>query len=358
MIFIQAPYLPSLSTELMEITHTRQTASNRQSLRIRVRAVEPLDRATIWPYRDGEPGRFYYQRYDHPNGVAAERALGELEGGDALLFPSGAGATTAVVLALLEPGQTIGLAAGAYYGTAVLFATLARWGVRYVEFDQTGPPPDGVDLLWLEAPSNPFLTMPDLEAAAAHPARVVVDSTAATPVYLRPLDAGADLVVHSATKYLGGHDDVLLGAVVCRSAADAERLRELRGLTGLVAAPDPCWLLSRSLKTLRVRMERHTANAGTIADRLREHPAVELVRYPGFGGLLSFDVADAAAAHTVETSLQTIANATSLGGVGSVLESRSRWEGDRVPPGLLRLSVGLEDVDELWADLEQALAAL
>jgi cystathionine gamma-synthase len=317
--------------------------------------VEPLDRATIWPYREGKPGELYYQRYAHPNALAAEAKLAELEGGEALVFPSGAGATTALVLALLEPGQTIALAEGGYYGTGVLFDTLARWGVRHVEFDQAGPPPEGVDLVWLEAPSNPFLTMPDIEAAVASPARVVVDSTAATPVYLRPLDAGADFALHSATKYLGGHDDVLLGAVACRSADDAERLREFRGSTGIVAAPDPCWLLSRSLKTLRVRMERHTASATAIAGRLRDHPAVEVVRYPGFGGLLSFDVEDAEAARKVETSLQTIQNATSLGGVESVLESRTRWEGDRVPPGLLRLSVGLEDADELWADLAQAL---
>jgi cystathionine gamma-synthase len=317
--------------------------------------VEPLDRSTIWPYREGEPGELYYQRYAHPNGRAAEQALGELEGGEALLFPSGAGATTALVLGLLEPGQTIGLAEGAYYGTAGLFAALARWGVRYVEFDQTGPPPDGVDLLWLESPSNPFLTVPDLEAASAHPARVVVDSTASTPIYLRPLERGADFAVHSATKFLGGHHDVLLGAVVCRSPEDAARLAEFRGRVGIVAAPDPCWLLSRSLKTLRVRMERHTTSATAIAERLEAHAAVETVRYPGFGGLLSFDVADGEAARQVETSLREIKNATSLGGVESVLESRTRWEGDRVPAGLLRLSVGLEDVDELWRDLEQAL---
>ena len=318
--------------------------------------MEPLDRATIWPYREGEPGELYYQRYSHPNALAAEAKLAELEGGEALLFPSGAGATTALVLGLLEPGQTIALAEGGYYGTGVLFEALERWGVRHVEFDQTGPPPEGVELVWLEAPSNPFLTMPDLEAAAASPARVVVDSTAATPVYLRPLEAGADFALHSATKYLGGHDDVLLGAVACRSAEDAQRLREFRGRTGIVAAPDPCWLLSRSLKTLRVRMERHTANSTALADRLRDHPAVEVVRYPGFGGLLSFDVADGEVARKVETSLRMIENATSLGGVESVLESRTRWEGDRVPAGLLRLSVGLEDVDELWADLAQALA--
>ena len=319
--------------------------------------VEPLDRATIWPYRDGEPGELYYQRYAHPNALAAERQLAELEGGEALVFPSGAGATTALVLALLEPGQTIALARGCYYGTGVLFSALERWGLRHVEFDQTGPPPDGVDLIWLEAPSNPFLELPYLEAAAAHPARVVVDSTAATPVYLRPLEHGADFALHSATKFLGGHDDVLLGAVASRSPEDAAQLRDFRGRSGIVAAPDPCWLLSRSLKTLRVRMERHSQSAMEIAARLRAHPAVTKVRYPGFGGLLSFDVADGEAARRVETSLQTIENATSLGGVRSVLESRTRWEGERVPPGLLRLSVGLEDVEELWSDLERALAA-
>ena len=315
--------------------------------------MEPLDRSTLWPYEGGEPGPFYYQRYAHPTGVAAERVLGELEGGTALLFPSGSGAIASLVLALLEPGQTIALAEGAYYGTALLFAELGRWGVRHFEFDQTGPPPDGADLIWLEAPSNPFLTMPDLQSAVAAPGRVVVDSTASTPIYLRPLEHGADFAVHSATKYLGGHSDVLLGAAVARSDADAERLRDFRGRTGIVAAPDPCWLLLRSLKTLRVRMERITANAYALAERLRGHPAVEVVRYPGFGGLLSFDVADA---RKVETSLRVIKNATSLGGTESVLESRSRWEGDRVPPGLLRLSVGLEDPEELWADLEQALA--
>ena len=315
--------------------------------------MEPLDRSTIWPFEDGEPGAFYYQRYAHPTGVAAEQALAELEGGEALLFPSGSGAITALVLGLLEPGQTIALTEGCYYGTPLLLQALERWGVRYVEFDQTGPPPDGVDLVWLEAPSNPFLTMPDFESAAASPARVVVDSTAATPIYLRPLEHGADFVVHSATKYLGGHSDVLLGAVVCGSADDAERLRAFRGRTGIVAAPDPCWLLLRSLKTLRVRMERITATAQVVADKLRAHPAVEIVRYAGISGLMSFDVADA---RKVETSLRVIKNATSLGGTESVLESRRRWEGERVPEGLLRLSVGLEDPDELWADLEQALA--
>jgi len=180
-----------------------------------------VDRSTIWPYRDGQPGEFYYQRYAHPTGVEAEHELGRLDGGSALLFPSGAGATTAAVLAFLAPGDTIALAEGAYFGTGVTFRELERWGLRMVEFDQTGPPPEGADLIWLEAPSNPFLTMPDLEAAAAHPGRVLVDATAATPVYLRPLEHGADFVLHSATKYLAGHDDAQLGVVVCKREQDA-----------------------------------------------------------------------------------------------------------------------------------------
>jgi cystathionine gamma-synthase len=314
-----------------------------------------VDRSTIWPYRDGEPGEFYYQRYGHPTGVEAEQRLGELDGGHAVLFASGAGATTAVVLALLAPGDTIALAEGAYYGTSVIFGELERWGLRYVEFDQTGAPPDGVQLIWLEAPSNPFLTMPDLEAAAAHSARVLVDATAATPVYLRPLEHGADLVLHSATKYLAGHDDALLGAIVCRKEENAARLKEFRTRTGIVAAPDPCFLLLRGLKTLELRVRRQTESARDLAARLAEHPRVQNVRYPGIGGLLSFDVAGADEARAVETSLRLITNATSLGGVDSVLESRARWEGDRVPAGLLRLSVGLEPVEELWADLNQAL---
>jgi cystathionine gamma-synthase len=314
-----------------------------------------VDRSTIWPYKDGEPGEFIYQRYGHPVGAEAERQLGELDGGHALLFSSGSGATTALVLTFLSSGDTIALAEGAYFGTGVIFGELERWGLHVVEFDQTGTPPDGVDLVWLEAPSNPFLTMPDLAAAAAHPARVVVDATAATPIHLRPLEHGVDFVLHSATKYLGGHDDVLLGAVVCKREDDAERLKEFRTRSGIVAAPDPCALLLRGLETLEERVRRQTESAAELARRLQSHPAVQIVRYAGIGGLLSFDVAGAEEAHHVETSLQLITNATSLGGIHSLLEARTRWEGDRVPPGLLRLSVGLEPVEDIWADLAQAL---
>jgi cystathionine gamma-synthase len=318
--------------------------------------VDPLDRSTLWPYDGrGEPREFYYQRYGSPTVAAAEEALGELDGGTALLFPSGSGATTALVLSLLEPGDTIALTQGGYFGTGVTFAALGRWGLRVVEFDQTGPPPDGVQLVWLEAPSNPYLTMPDFEAAAAHPAPVVVDATVATPIHLRPLEHGAEFVVHSATKYLAGHDDALLGVVVCRDRAASEALRNFRGSTGIVAAPDPAWLLLRGLKTLDLRVRRQTEAAALLAERLQAHPAVETVRYPGLGGLISFDVADGEAARKVETSTRVFVNATSLGGVTSLIESRRRWEGDRVSAGLLRLSVGLEDPELLWADLEQAL---
>jgi cystathionine gamma-synthase len=317
--------------------------------------MEPVDRATIWPYDErGEPRDFYYSRYGSPTVADAEARLGELEGGEAVLFPSGSGATTALVLSLLKPGDTIALAAGCYFGTGVTFQALAKWGLDYVEFDQTGPPPDGVQLVWVEAPSNPFLTMPDLASAAAHPAPVVVDSTVATPIHLRPLEHGADFVLHSATKYLAGHDDALLGAVAGRKLDD---LRTFRSHTGISPAPDPAWLLLRGLKTLDLRVRRQTETATDLAERLRAHPKVKVVRYPGIGGLVSFDVADGDAARRVETATKLVVNATSLGGVTSVMESRYRWEGDRVPEGLLRFSAGLEDGDSLWADLARALEA-
>jgi cystathionine gamma-synthase len=309
----------------------------------------------LWPYEQGEVPEFFYARYGHPVVAEAEAALGALDGGTAVLFPSGTGAATALALSLLHPGETIALAEGAYYGTGRLFETLAPWGLRHVEFDQTGPPPEGMQLLWLEAPANPMLTMPDFGAAAAYPAPVVVDSTVATPVALRPLEHGADYVLHSATKALGGHDDVLLGVVVCRDRDAADALRRFRGLTGISPAAEQGLLLLRSLRTLEVRVRQQEASAALVAERLAAHPAVATVRYPGLGSVISFDVEDGDAARRVETGTRLILNATSLGSVRSLIEGRHRWEGDRVPPGLLRLSIGLEDPEEIWADLAQAL---
>jgi cystathionine gamma-synthase len=334
--------------------------------------VPPLDRATIHAYEDGTPGTFFYQRYAHPVGVEAERALSELDGGHALLFPSGTGAVTSLALGMLAPGARVAVADGGYYGTfGLLRDELARWGLEVIPFDQTQRPP-AADLVWLEPCSNPMMTFPDLDAMIAdvHRAggRVAVDNTVLSPLLLRPLEHGADFVMHSASKILAGHHDALLGVVGCASAEDHARLAQFRGGTGIVAAPDPAWLLLRGLKTLALRVERQSATALELARRLAEHPRVVRVRYPGlddpvaaryvraFGPLLSFDVADGEAAERVERSLALIENATSLGGVASTLESRARWEGQRVPPGLLRLSVGLEHVDDLWADLNQALS--
>lgn len=316
----------------------------------------PLDRSTTWPFVDASPGGFSYARDAHPTGAEAEAALGELDGGRALLFPSGMGAVTTVLLTLLRPGATVAVAEGSYYGTSLLCRRLEQWGLRLIEFDQTSPPPAGADLIWLEAPSNPLLTMPDFEAAVAHPAPVVCDSTVGSPVFVRPLELGCDVALHSATKVLSGHDDALSGSVCTRNDELFDRLAEMRGLTGIVASADTAWLLLRGLKTLRVRIARQTETARALAERLATHPAVTKVRYPGFSYLLSFEVRDEEAALALERALQTIVNATSLGGTVSKLEGRHRREGDRCPPGLLRLSVGLEDEAVLWADLEQALA--
>jgi cystathionine gamma-synthase len=331
-----------------------------------------LDRATIHPYVDGVPGPVFYQRTAHPVGLEAERTLGELEGGHALLFSSGTGATAALVLSMLGPGATVAVAGGGYYGTVGLMRELARWGLEVEEFDQTGEPP-AADLVWLEPCSNPMLTFPDLDVAIgqaqAAGAVVVVDNTVLSPILLRPLEHGADFVVHSATKILAGHHDALIGVVTCARPEDHARLHAFRTTSGIVAAPDPAWLMLRGMKTLALRVGRQSATALELARRLTGHPKVERVRYPGlgdlvaaryvdaFGPLLSFDVADADGAARVERSLALIENATSLGGVASTLEARARWEPERVPPGLLRLSVGLEDVEDLWADLAQALDA-
>ncbi len=316
----------------------------------------PLDRSTTWPYDDaGEPGRYSYARAEQPNAVSVEKELGALEGGRSLLFPAGMGAVTGVVLTMLPPGGTIALAEGAYYGHRQLLDHLRPWGVGAVEYDQTRPPPTKADLILLEAPSNPMLTMPDFEAAAAHPAPVVCDATLASPLRLRPLELGCDVSLHSATKVLAGHDDLVAGVATVQDGDLYERLHLTRRLTGLVASADTAWLLERGLQSLAVRLDRMEATARLLAERLANHPVVTAVRYPGFGFLVSFDVADGTAARRVEVATEVIENATSLGGVRTKLESRHRWEGARCPEGLLRLSVGLEAPDVLWADLELAL---
>jgi len=329
--------------------------------------VETLDRSTFWPYEDGELGEFYYQRYAHPTGAAAERVLGELDGGEALLFASGAGATTAVVLALLEPGATVAVAEGCYYGTPTLFRELERWGLEHVEFDQTGPPPDGVQLVWLEAPSNPFLTMPDLEAAAAHPAPVLVDATAATPVHLRPLEHGADLVLHAATKYLSGHGDAVSGVVAGRKAL-MDPIRSQTDTLGQAASPFSSFLVQRGVRTLPLRTKAASANAARIAQLLEGHDGVEWVRYPGLpshpdhavaqrllgdigGAMVTFKPRgglDGMAAFTDHLRLCDIG--VSLGDIHTLVYPRPK------DGGIIRLSIGCEDIDDLVEDFELGLS--
>jgi len=317
----------------------------------------PLDRSATWPYdAAGEPGPYTYARAEQPNAVSVEKVLGALEGGRSLLYPAGMGAVTGVVLTMLPPGGTIALAEDAYYGHKQLFDHTHPWGVNVVEYDQTGPPPPEADLILIEAPSNPLLTMPNFEAAAAHRAPVVCDATLSSPLRLRPLELGCDVSLHSATKVLSGHDDLIAGVATVTDDDLFDRLHLTRRLTGLVASADTAWLLERGLKTVEVRIDRMEATARVLADRLAGHPAVTTARYPGFGFLISFDVADGDAARRVEIATETIENATSLGGVRTKLESRHRWEGDRCPEGLLRLSIGLEAAEALWADLERALA--
>ncbi len=316
-----------------------------------------LDRSASWPYDSaGEPGAFAYARDEHPNGLAVEKMIGELESGHSLLYPAGMGAVTGVVLTMLSSEGTIAVAAGSYYGHSQLLEHLRPRGVNAVEYDQTGPPPADADLILIEAPSNPMLTMPDFAAAVAHPAPVICDATLSSPLRLRPLELGCDVSLHSATKVLAGHDDLIAGVATVKDPELHARLFETRKLSGLVASPDTAWLVARGLETLDVRLDRMEATARTLFEQITLHEAVTTARYPGFGFVISFDVADGAAARRVETATEMIVNATSLGSTHTKLESRHRWEGDRCPEGLLRLSVGLENAETLWADLEQALA--
>jgi cystathionine gamma-synthase len=314
---------------------------------------------------------------------ALEQLLGGLEGGPAVAFASGMGAIAAV-LDLLPVGATVVLPDDCYHGVAGLAAAGAargRWDVIRVAVEDTEgwlEVAGAADLVWLESPSNPRLAVADLPAVCAAErkpdALVAVDGTFATPLVQRPLELGADVVVHSATKYLGGHSDLLLGAAVARSDALAQRLRERRELAGATPGALEAYLATRGARTLALRLERASASAARLADQLGEHAAVEVVRYPGrpdhpthavarrfmrgFGAVVSFDVRGGAErADAVCRSLRVIRHATSLGGVESTIERRAAIPGQsQLPPGLLRLSVGCEHVDDLWADLDQSLA--
>lgn len=333
------------------------------------------------------PHGFIYTRSGNPNRAALEEALRALEGGEAAAaFASGSAATMAVLQAL-DPGDHVVAPTDAYHGTPKLLRELfARWGLESSFVDMrdaravAGAIRPRTRLVWVETPSNPLLAVTDIAAVAAMArdagALLACDNTWATPASQRPLALGADLVMHSTTKYLGGHSDVLGGAVIAREDGELfQRIRLVQGAGGAVPSPFDCWLVLRGIRTLPWRMRAHTANARAVAEFLERHEAVEVVHYPGLpshpghdiaarqmhlsGGMVSVQVRggrDRAMAVAARTRIFT--RATSLGGVESLIEHRASVEGPetRTPENLLRLSVGLENPDDLIDDLQQALA--
>jgi cystathionine gamma-synthase len=325
---------------------------------------EPLTMAST--YVAG--GEREYGRYANPTWEAFETAIGELEGGRALSFASGMAAVS-TVLDLVAVGATVVAARHSYNGTLTQLASLEQRGIVkavFVDIDDTDQVVKALDedtaLLWIESPTNPALEVGDLPALikAAHVAgaMVVVDNTFATPLVQRPLSMGADVVIHSGTKYISGHSDALIGLIVTNNDDVFRAIDEKRRIQGALPGTLEAWLALRGLRTLSLRVERATSNAEELARRLEVHPAVERVRYPGFGGILAVEVRGGAdAADIVTHGTRLWVHATSLGGVESTMERRRRWQGEPVtiPESLIRLSVGIEDVDDLWRDLAQAL---
>ena len=311
-----------------------------------------------------------YGRYANPTWTAFEEALGALEGGRALAFASGM-AAVATLLDLVGQGAKVVAARHAYQGSVMALADYEARGrlraelVDVTDTDAVVKACDDAAMVWLESPTNPALEIADIPAitAAAHDAgaTVVVDNTFATPLLQRPLEDGVDVVLHSASKYLSGHSDVLMGAIVTRDEDLYAVLKGRRDLLGAIPGPFEAWLALRGMRTLHLRVERAQANAMELSRRLEQHPAVAEVRYPGFGGILAVVLADGPlAADLLTRSTRLWVHATSLGGVESTFERRRRWktEAATIPDALVRMSAGIEDVDDLWADLEAALASL
>ena len=314
---------------------------------------------------------------------ALEELVGGLEGGHALAFGSGMGAAAAV-FADLPVGSRIAVPDTPYHGVGMLVdqgEAQGRWSATRLDLADTDAWIDALDdhdLIWLESPSNPLMTVADLAAicGAERPAGAVVavDSTFATPICQQPLALGADIVMHSATKFLGGHSDLLAGVLITNSDEHHERLATVRTLHGASIGAIEAFLTIRGIRTLELRMERAQHNAAILAERLQSHGSVANVRWPGlaehpthaaaarfmtgFGAMMSFEVLDTAEQATAFCEgARIIRNATSLGGVESTMERRAGVAGqETMPPTLIRFSVGCEDVEDLWTDLDQALA--
>ncbi|MGA0568258.1 cystathionine gamma-synthase [Rathayibacter sp. KR2-224] len=340
----------------------------------------------------GLRGGYEYGRSGNPTRTSLETVLAALEGGDrGLAFASGLAAEDALLRAALRSGDHVVLGNDVYGGTHRLIDRIhGEWGIRHTTVDladldavRTALETERTKLLWVETPSNPLMKISDIAALAelghAAGALIVVDNTFASPALQQPLFLGADIVVHSTTKYLGGHSDVIGGSVVLGDGELAEKLAFQQFAAGAVLAPMEAWLTVRGIKTLDVRMQRHSDNAQAIAERLAEHPAIEQVYYPGlpshpghelaarqmsrFGGMLSVALKDGAdAARRFAESTEVFQLAESLGGVESLIGYPSemthasvRGTALEVPGNIVRLSVGIESIDDLIADLERAL---
>jgi cystathionine gamma-synthase len=326
-------------------------------------------------YAQRRPGEFAedydYARSANPTRAALERALGELEGGSAVCFSSGLAAEHALITVVCAAGSHLILPADLYGGTYRLVdKVLSRWGLHYDLVDQTDLAAlehalrDDTRLIWVESPTNPLLNVVDVEGVIARrrSALVAVDSTFATPFNQRPLELGADFVVHSTTKYLGGHSDVVGGVVVASDRKWYERLRFVQNAVGAVPGPFDCFLVHRGLRTLHLRMPAHARAAAAVASFLRGVADASDVRWPGFSGMVSFRHPRAAA---LAASMHLFTLAESLGGVESLIEvpqamTHQSVEGSSaaVPADLVRLSCGVEAPEDLVDDLRQALAVV
>jgi cystathionine gamma-synthase len=314
---------------------------------------------------------FDYARSANPTRAALERALGALEGGHATAFASGMAATHALLTAVCGAGDHVVLPADLYGGTFRLVdKVLARWGLEHTLVDQTdldavaAAVRDDTRLVWVETPTNPLLHVVDIAGVAARAggALVAVDNTFATPANQRPLELGAHAVVHSTTKYLGGHSDTVGGAVVAREPSLDERVRFVQNAVGAVPGPFDCFLVHRGLRTLPLRMRAHAESAAAVVARLRDDGDVSDVRWPGFGGMVSFRHP---AAVRLAEALELFTLAESLGGVESLVEVPQAMthqsvedSAAAVPADLVRLSCGIEAPEDLVEDLDRALAAV
>ncbi|HSK95603.1 MAG TPA: aminotransferase class I/II-fold pyridoxal phosphate-dependent enzyme [Euzebyales bacterium] len=323
-----------------------------------------------------------YGRSDQPNWRIVEMVLGALEDAEAVLFPSGQAAAHALLWDVTRSGRRVVMPDNGYYNSRALAEMMSTSAgiscvtTDHLEMDAVASVLDGpAAVLWVETPSNPLLRVADLaalsELAAAHDALMVSDNTLATPLLQQPFDFGSWANVYSLTKALGGHSDLLLGAVVSRDAELIARLREWRTLTGVIPGAFAAWLAARSLKTLAVRLQRQCENALAVAGFLQRHARVTAVHYPGlpparsvadrqmrggYGPLLSFEIdGDARRADAVVRAARLVYPGTSFGGVGSSWERRARWAGETAPATLIRLAVGVEHADDLIADIDRAL---